>query len=330
VDARSDIFALGAVLYEMLSGHRPFAGDTPADTMTAILTKDPEELSRPGIEIPQSLDRIVRRCLEKDPAERFHSAKDVAFALEAESGTSRAAAAEAPALPRRRWRRWAITAAVGLVAAAAGAWMSHRFWPRPSLPPRLVQLTFGHGITEPARFTADGHTIVFTAYWDGKPPDILSRRLDQSANVSLGLPPARLLSVSSRGELAILLTPPDQTGTTGAGTLARVPLSGGGVRPLLEDVMDADWSPDGQDLAIVRTRDGRSQLEFPVGHVLHRAGLIQFPRVSPRGDRVAIRPTGGSYWSTARGTHRESTWGLSAREGTSSATRGRHTGIRCW
>jgi eukaryotic-like serine/threonine-protein kinase len=292
VDARSDVFALGAVVYEMLTGRRAFTGDTPADTMTAILTKDPEELSRPGFEIPVGLERIVRRCLEKDPAERFQSAKDVAFALEAESGTSHGAAAEVPALPRRRGRGWAVTAAVGLVATATGAWVSHRFGPRPSPPPHLLQLTFGHGITQPARFTADGHTIVFTAYWNGRPPEILSRRLDQEENVSLGLPPARLLSVSSRGELAILLTPPHESGLTDVGTLSRVPLSGGTVRPLLEDVADADWSPDGQDLAVVRGRDGRAQLEFPVGHVLHRAGSIQFLRVSPRGDRVAMRADG--------------------------------------
>ena len=122
VDARSDIFALGAVVYEMLSGRRAFGGDTPADTMTAILTKDPEELSRPGLVVPSSLDRIVRRCLEKDPGERFQSAKDVAFALEAESGTSRAEV-ESAAVRLPRWRRWvgAGVASLALLAAGIGA-----------------------------------------------------------------------------------------------------------------------------------------------------------------------------------------------------------------
>ena len=288
VDARSDIFALGAVVYEMLSGRRAFSGDTPADTMTAILTKDPEELSRPGLDVPAGLDRIVRRCLEKDPAERFQSAKDVAFALEAESGTSRSGEAEVPAVPRRSWRPWAIASAIALLAAAAGAWWSHRFWTEPSPPPRLLQLTFGRGITEPARFTADGQTIVFTAYWDGKPPEILSRRLDQPEIVSLGLPPARLLSVSAQSELAILLTPPEESGITRVGTLARVPLSGGAVRPLLEDVVDADWSPDGRELAVVRRREGQHHLEYPVGNLLHQARGIQFVRVSPNGEQVAF------------------------------------------
>jgi serine/threonine protein kinase len=199
-DSRSDIFAFGAVLYEMLTGERAFRGGTTQDTLSAILTKDPEGMSRPGRVVPAPLDRVVRRCLEKNPEERFQSARDVAFALEAESGPSRSGEAEAPAIPGRRWRKWATAAAVTLFAAAAGAWVSHRFWPERSPPPRLLQLTFGRGITEPARFTADGHTIVFTAYWDGKPPEIHSRPLDQAESVSLGLPPARLLSVSSQGD----------------------------------------------------------------------------------------------------------------------------------
>jgi len=111
VDARSDIFALGAVVYEMLSGHRAFSGETAADTLTAILTKDPEELSRPGLEVPPSLERIVRRCLEKDPAERFQSAKAIAFALEAENGSSRAAAEPVAAARRSGWR-WLAAAAM--------------------------------------------------------------------------------------------------------------------------------------------------------------------------------------------------------------------------
>ena len=82
VDARADIFAFGAVLYEMLTGQRAFQRDTAADTMTAILNEDPPELARPRADIPPALDRIVRHCLEKNPDERFQSARDLAFALE--------------------------------------------------------------------------------------------------------------------------------------------------------------------------------------------------------------------------------------------------------
>ena len=87
VDARTDLFALGAVLYEMLCGQRAFRGETHAETMTAILREDPPDLSVTRTETPPALDRIVRHCLEKNPEERFQSARDVAFALEALSGS---------------------------------------------------------------------------------------------------------------------------------------------------------------------------------------------------------------------------------------------------
>src|SRR6185295_13991617 len=82
VDHRADMFAFGAVLYEMLSGQRAFRGETAADTMTAILTKEPAELDTARLAISPGVDRIVRRCLEKSPALRFQSATDLAFALE--------------------------------------------------------------------------------------------------------------------------------------------------------------------------------------------------------------------------------------------------------
>ena len=87
-DRRSDLFAFGTILYEMLSGQRAFRGETAADTITAILTKEPPDLSRTNHEIHPGLDRIVRHCLEKNPEERFESARDVAFDLEALSDVS--------------------------------------------------------------------------------------------------------------------------------------------------------------------------------------------------------------------------------------------------
>jgi serine/threonine protein kinase len=88
VDARADVFAFGVVLYEMISGTRAFQRETAADTMTAILTQDPPELTGSRPDFPASLDRIIRHCLEKNPNERFQSARDIAFALEALAGTS--------------------------------------------------------------------------------------------------------------------------------------------------------------------------------------------------------------------------------------------------
>src|SRR5258705_10155336 len=121
-DARSDIFAFGTILYEMLSGQRAFRGDTAADTITAILTKEPPDLSQTNKEIHPGLDRLVRHCLEKNTEERFQSARDVAFDLESLSGLSAPAVTDTGALPgeaKRRSRLWPILAAV-LLAGAAG------------------------------------------------------------------------------------------------------------------------------------------------------------------------------------------------------------------
>ncbi len=294
VDARSDIFALGAVVYEMLSGRRAFSGDTPADTMTAILTKDPEDLSRPGLAVPASLERIVRRCLEKDPEERFQSAKDVAFALEAESGTSRPGI-EAAASPVRPRPRWLAASAIGLPLLLAGVGIGllygRMLWERPL--PKITQLTFRRGVVSRARFTPDGKTVVYSAFWDGHPPEIFTTRVEGPESRSLGLPPARLLSVSSTSELAILLAAPGDLSDGSSGTLARVPLSGGEPRRVLDGVFDADWSADGRELAVIRPVEGVFQLEYPIGKALARLGWSFGMRVSPRGDRVAVADIDG-------------------------------------
>ena len=110
-DPRTDIFAFGAVLYETLSGKRAFRRDTSAETMTAVLKEDPPELSDPGHPVSPTFERIVRRCLEKSPEQRFQSAKDLAFALEGLSGTSQASAAQ-PLLGATRSKPWAIVATI--------------------------------------------------------------------------------------------------------------------------------------------------------------------------------------------------------------------------
>lgn len=129
-DARSDIFSFGCVLYEMLSGRRAFGGMSRGQTMAAILRDQPPEISRSGVELPVGLDRIVARCLEKNPNERFQTARDLAFALKEMSGTSTAVLAIAaastpsgtrlPLLPRARpVSRWMVALAVVIVAAVA-------------------------------------------------------------------------------------------------------------------------------------------------------------------------------------------------------------------
>jgi len=122
---------------------------------------------------------------------------------------------------------------------------------------------------------------------EGQPVRIYATHVGSVESRSLPLPDARILSISSTGELAILVG--RQTVWTPVGTLARVPLEGGAPREILENVLLADWTPDGRDLAVVREIAGSSRLEFPVGKVLYETnGLIQSIRFSPKGDRLAV------------------------------------------
>ena len=157
---RTDIFAFGAVLYEMFSGKRAFRRDTPAETMTAVLKEDPPELGDPGHPISPALDRIVRRCLEKDPEQRFQSAKDLSFALSALSGSDSSGAAPI-AMPRRNFPLafWASIAAA-LIAVASVAWFVSR---RPAEAPRMQFAIAVPGEVTHMALSADGSTLAFVS-----------------------------------------------------------------------------------------------------------------------------------------------------------------------
>ena len=293
-DHRSDIFSFGAILYEMLSGQRAFHGDSAADTMGAILMKEPPELSETNRNIHPGLERIVRHCLEKNPEERFYSAHDLAFDLEALSGFSGARVeASALATVRTRRRTGAIAAGIGLLAlgALAGLFAGKKVWRTPAASaPSFHRLTYRRGFVTSARFAPDEQTILYAAAWDGaERPQLFSTRVESPGSLRLALPEGRVESISRSGEMLILHDLRFSFGYTRIGTLARTPLSGGAARDLLEDVGGADWSPDGTSLAVVRAPGWRYRLEFPAGKILYEtAGWISHPRVSPQGDAVAF------------------------------------------
>jgi eukaryotic-like serine/threonine-protein kinase len=291
-DFRSDIFAFGAILYEMLSGQRAFHGDTAADTMSAILTKEPPDLSTTNRDIHPGLDRIVRHCLEKNPEERFHSAHDLAFDLEALSGVSATSAVAPRAAVSTRKRRGAVLALVGVALAAgilsAGIVVGKKLGYRP--PPSFHQLTFRRGEISSARFAPDGQTILYSASWDGRPVELFQNRRERPESRPFGLTGADVLSISRAGEMAVSLDRHVSGPFMRSGTLAQLGVAGGGApRQISDDVQWADWSPDNAKLAVVREVGSRRQLEFPIGKVLYKTdGWISHPRVSPDGELIAF------------------------------------------
>ncbi len=285
-DARSDIFALGVILYEMLAGERPFKGDSASETMAAILKEDPRDLSATNQNISPGLERLVHHCLEKSSERRFQSARDLAYDLEMLTGVSApSTGVRATAAPLQFWRKLLVPVALLGLGLLAG-WGISAIRQKPSTP-SYRRLTFRRGTVVGARFAPDGQTVVYTASWEGQPYRIFATRAGSIESRSLQLPDARVLAVSSTGELAISIG--HETTWTGKGTLARVPLEGGAPRELLENVSLADWSPDGRDLAVVHNVAGKDRVEFPIGKLLYEtADEIQSVRFSPRGDRLAI------------------------------------------
>jgi Tol biopolymer transport system component len=300
VDARSDIFSLGAVLYEMFSGTRAFKGKTAVETMSAILREDPPEMASAASSASPAIERIVRRCLEKNRDERFQSARDLSFALDAVSNTSTSSSARMEAMPSPARRgRIGITVAAVVVAAvmaAAGYVAGRGRVTAAPTQPTIRQLTFRSGTVRGARFTPDPKTVVYAAAWEGRPLSLFTVREDSSESSAVNLPPANLLAVSSAGEMAVALKPDALVAFAVTGTLARAPLAGGAAREMIERTVNADFSPDGKQLAVIRQDLQNFQLEFPVGTALYSAPFwLSDPRVSPDGAHVAFisHPIGG-------------------------------------
>ena len=181
-------------------------------------------------------------------------------------------------------------AAALILALAFWAGGSSRLAQRSSSVSRFQRLTFRRGNLLSACFAPDGETVVYGAAWGGKPSELYSVRTDSMESRPLGLEGADVLSVSSKGELAVKLRKGSFQVPDAIGTLARVPLGGGAPRELLEDVLSAAWTPDGGDLVVTRlTPDGKYRIEWPIGHPLYESFfLAPALAVSPRGDRVAF------------------------------------------
>jgi hypothetical protein len=281
-DARADIFAVGAITYELATGKRAFPGGTHADRLSATL-RDTPSVSELG-----ALGPIVARCLAKDPRERFQSSADLAWALRSISPASS---------PRRHPTRRAVIA--GLAGIAGGVWLGSRLRARAVAFPEPRMLTHSTGRVYTARFSHDGTRAVYGAAWDLEPTCVHILDFATGETVVPELPTADVLAVSREGELALDLDLRFVDHQSARGELAIVPLAGGQLRRLLRDVQDADFlpldpraryadnSPAGT-LAVTRPTARGFRIEAPVGTtVVDEPGWITHLRISPDGRSLA-------------------------------------------
>jgi eukaryotic-like serine/threonine-protein kinase len=289
VDKRADIWAFGVVLFEMLAGRRLFEGETISDTLAAVLMR-PVELDALPKSTPAALRRLLMRCLERDPKSRLRDIGEARIALESPASIEADKVAVAPIVPKRPG--WILVAAglVLVVAGAAGAVAVVKArGPAVATPVSFLQKSFRRQAIFQARFAPDGRTIVYSGANDGTKPEVFVIRPEYQEAIPLGIPASHLCAVSSKNELAILTKAHWLHHRVFEGTLARVPLGGGAPRELLEHVREADWSPDGSQLAIVREAEGKDRLEFPIGKVLYEvSGYLSDLRISPDGAKIAF------------------------------------------
>jgi serine/threonine protein kinase len=301
-DRRSDIFSFGVVFHEMLAGEQPFRGVSAIETAYATVREDPPSISELVPKAPLQLSRIVSRCLEKDPEQRFQTAGDLAFHLETITDLS---APEQVAVSRKIRSKWPYALAAAVVLALIAYILvtsTHSSTPvnqvasedapavvAPSIA-KYDRITFRRGTISAARFAADGKAVYYTASWGQEPMQLYRTESERAGSLVLGHPGNALLDISASGQLALARTDDKHRGFAHPGTLAVVPLGGGGLRELKEKVIAADFAPGSEQLAVVSmTEQGTNLLEYPQGTVLWESpGWISHPRISPNGDSVAF------------------------------------------
>jgi Tol biopolymer transport system component/predicted Ser/Thr protein kinase len=307
LDPRTDLFAFGSVLYEMATGGLAFPGNSSGVISEAILNRTPPLPSTVNPAIPPKLEEAIFKAIEKEREFRYQTAAELRGDLKrikrsldtsrvragaeapAATGTAVSPAAEAAGSRRSVLVPALAAAAIALIAGlGAGKFLLQR-------PPALAALpvyhplTFRRGMVHAARFAPDGKTIIYSAAWEGKSLRLFTTRPESPESHELEPAGADVLAVSASGEMALSLRSHPIAQFLYSGTLARVPLVGGAPREVMDNVEWADWSPDGNTLAIVRQEQGRHSLEFPPGKVLYQAdGWIGHLRISPKADIIAF------------------------------------------
>ncbi|HXI19888.1 MAG TPA: protein kinase, partial [Gemmatimonadales bacterium] len=294
ITGRSDIYSLASVLYEMLTGEPPHSGGSAQAIIMKIVTEEAAPVTTRRKSVPPNVAAALGKALEKVPADRFPMAKEFADALVNPGFSTQKAGVGAPG--SRSWLTdWRSRLALGIAAVSLAAVVAllvlgrgyHRAMARMS----VAQITFGEETIFTARWAPDGKTVVYSSARVGLMPRLYVVRPDYPEPQPLGPDSIQLLAVSAQGELALLTRPRLVGRQLFLGTLARMPLGGGAPREVMENVNQADWSPDGSRLAIMRPVGDRVQLEYPVGRVLYRSrsgGYVSGLRISPAGDRIAF------------------------------------------
>lgn len=258
-DHRADIFAFGIILFEMLTGKQAFSGESSAEIMNAIAKEDPPDFASSGRRVPPALELVVNHCLEKNPDDRFQSARDLGFALEALTSPSDSGS-PASVRPLKRYRvRWGHVAAAAVCGLVVGA--AFTFWlarPAPAEPPTFRYLTYsGHDYSPAA--SRNGRFIAFTSDRDGR-PRIWLKQLPGGEERPLTEGPDDYARLSPVGSI-ILFT---RAGNSHS-SLYRVGILGGDARKVVDDAVEGDWSPDGNRIAFLRWKTNGGKLTSAIG-----------------------------------------------------------------
>ena len=306
VDHRTDIFAFGAILYEMLTGKRAFQRSTSAETMTAILNDDPPAISQTGANIPPALQRVVNRCLEKNPEQRFHSASDLAFALDALSDSGVSSGVTAARATNSR-RLWSIGGAVVVAMVAVLVYLGRRTPPAVPQVESVTQLTDdGEVKDEFSSIDTDGARVYFTEKYGGN-----FRLAQVAASGGPVAPVPTQIPAPFRATIApdfsgLLVT----EGPFGRHPVWFQPLPGGDPRSIgsLEG-QSATFTPDGKQIVYT---DGRTiNIADRDGANAHKiadlSGWGFWPTVSPNGKKIRVIVAdpeyNGSLWEIAPDEH---------------------------
>jgi tRNA A-37 threonylcarbamoyl transferase component Bud32/WD40 repeat protein len=278
VDQRTDLFALGAVLYEMFAGVPAFLRPTRSETRRAVLDEEPRDLLELNKSLPPAVVTVVRRCLEKNREERFGSARDLAFHLRQLPQPT----------PLPIPRKWVQVLAVALLAVGLVAFLVYLF---ARATPKFDQITFRRARIGGARFASTGGAVVYSEVREGRQPEVWwCSGADGTESRPLGHTDADVLAVRG-GKVALCLRRRFVVGERFVGTLAEAPLGEGAPHELADEVEDAEFDSGGAQLAVVTSSGpgAESRLEYPPGRVLYKTlGSIRWPRFSRDGRRIAF------------------------------------------